>query len=81
MLISAVAMPARLPDFRLNIIHHLLYEESLPIAQVAKRAQVCRTTLHRLRLSWHLYGTAYPPQTVKQGRPRALNFLEEQVRE
>jgi hypothetical protein len=64
-------MGRKLPKAVLNrVIIHFEAGETVPV--VHKATKVAKSCLYKLRLNIDLYGTPYPPPTVKLGRPKAL---------
>ena len=64
-------MPGRLPDGLVNRIKIYL-DLDRPIGEIVERTKVSRSTIFRIRLNLDVFGTPYPPRTVKLGRPRSL---------
>jgi hypothetical protein len=53
-----------------RVIIHFEAGETVP--EVHKATKVTKPCLYKLRLNIDLWGTPYPPPTVKLGRPKAL---------
>jgi hypothetical protein len=53
-----------------RVIIHFEAGETVPV--VHKATKVSKSCLYKLRLNIDLWGTPYPPPTVKLGRPKAL---------
>ena len=64
---------------RCTAIKGLLEDTNWPVEQIALHVQVHPKTIKRMRLSYELFGTPYPPKVVNTGRPRALTGAHEQV--
>ena len=65
-------MPPRLPVDKQADLQYLLFETDYSIAFIRRSTGVHRSTIYRLRLSWELFGTPYPPPCVLRSRPPIL---------
>ncbi|KAF2187361.1 hypothetical protein K469DRAFT_705050 [Zopfia rhizophila CBS 207.26] len=78
-------MVRRLPDGTVNVIQAYL-EADRPANEIMEVTKASRATIYRIRLNLDVFGTPYPPNTVKRGRPctvlrihelRLLDYLED----
>lgn len=69
---------SRLPDGVVNRVLQYL-DANKPVNEIIERFKVSRATVFRIRLSYDVFGTPYPPKPVKLGRPKALLLAEELV--
>ncbi|KAF2195671.1 hypothetical protein K469DRAFT_699266 [Zopfia rhizophila CBS 207.26] len=77
-------MGRRLPDGTVNVIQAYL-EADRPVSEIMEVTNAGRSTIYKIRLNLEVFGTPYPPNTVKRGRPctvlrihklRLLDYLE-----
>ena len=73
------------PDIQANL-RYLLFETNHSVNFIKKSLGIGRSTIWRLRLSWELFGTPYPPSCCVKGRlsiltgqqvSRLLAYLED----
>jgi hypothetical protein len=69
----------RLSQPTLNQIEELLKDPSWSPIRISTRLGIGVTTIKRIRLNFELFGQPYPTSFEKRGRPRALNYEQEQV--
>ena len=65
-------MPSPIPVDLQADLQYLLFETTHSITFIQKKTGVHRSTIYRLRLSWELFGTPYPPPVSLIGRPSIL---------
>ena len=68
----------RLSHFDCNRIRAYLEETELPCATIGHEIGVNKRTIERMRTNLELFGSFYPPQFNRRGRPRALTIAEEE---
>ena len=64
-------MGRRLPKDILNRVI-IRFEAGETVPEVYRATKVAKSCLYKLRLNIDLWGTPYPPPTVKLGLPKAL---------
>jgi hypothetical protein len=62
-----------------TVVKDLLELTNWPPKRIALKVQVHPNTIRRMRLSYELFGTPYPPIIKKTSRPRALTGAYEAV--
>jgi hypothetical protein len=71
-------MGRRLPEHVANrIVTHLTCDR--PIKKIVACGLASKTTIYKIRLNVDLWGTPYPPSTVRLGRPKLLALGQELV--
>jgi hypothetical protein len=64
-----------------DILNHVIihFEAGYTVPEVHEATKVSKSCLYKLWLSIDLWGTPYPPPTVKLGRPKTLSKEHELV--
>ena len=69
-------MGQKLPATTVNLITAYLYNNR-PVKEITNIIKALSITVYRIQLSFNLFGTLYPPRTVKQSRPALLTRFYE----
>lgn len=69
---------SRLPEtVTLELKAHLA--AGLSDREIARRTRLARSTIRKIRINYNIYNQPYAPRTVKQGRPRVVDLVHEDV--